>query len=55
MRFEILSSGVQWYFRIVSGGNYRVLATSERYHNKSDARATAQLIINSAGSGYIVE
>lgn len=41
--------------KIVSGGNYRVLATSERYHHKADAKAAAQLIIDNAGSGNIVE
>jgi hypothetical protein len=41
--------------RIISTGNNRVLATSERYHNKSGARHAAQVIINGAGNGYIEE
>ncbi len=55
MKFKISSSGSQWYFRIIVVGNSNVLATSERYHNKSDARHAAQLIINNAGNGYIEE
>lgn len=54
MQFVIKPSGLQWYFNIVSS-NRNVLATSERYHNKADARHAAQLIINQAGSGTIVE
>jgi len=55
MKFKISPSGLQWYFRIISTGNNRVLATSERYHNKVDARHAAQVIINGAGNGYIEE
>ncbi|SFK60138.1 YegP family protein [Amycolatopsis sacchari] len=55
MKFKISPSGAQWYFRIFVTGNSHVLATSELYHNKADARHAAQLIIDNAGSGYIEE
>jgi uncharacterized protein YegP (UPF0339 family) len=54
MIFQILqSTNGEWFFRIRSGAN--TLAHSETYREKASARATAQLIINNAGSGRIVE
>jgi uncharacterized protein YegP (UPF0339 family) len=53
--FKILkSTNAQWFFRIVSS-NGNILAHSETYWNKSDARSAAQTIINEAGSGRIEE
>ncbi|WP_176935811.1 YegP family protein [Actinokineospora alba] len=55
MTFRILkATSGQWFFRIVSS-NGNVLAHSETYINKSDARTSAQTIINQAGGGKIVE
>ncbi|MET8762293.1 YegP family protein [Lentzea sp. NPDC004782] len=55
MKFPILkSTNGQWFFRIVAS-NSNVLAHSETYWNKADARSAAQTIINQAGSGQIVE
>jgi uncharacterized protein YegP (UPF0339 family) len=42
----------EWYFSIVAS-NYRTLAHSEGYGNRSDAVSAAQLIISQAGSGTI--
>ncbi|MEV4310794.1 YegP family protein [Actinocrispum sp. NPDC049592] len=54
MIFQILPAlNGQWFFRIKSGAN--ILAHSETYRDKASARATAQLIINNAGNGRIVE
>ncbi|WP_410655249.1 YegP family protein [Amycolatopsis sp. lyj-112] len=54
MKFKIIASGYQWYFNIIAT-NGNVLATSERYHNKSDAVHAAQLIINQASGGTITQ
>lgn len=54
MVFQILPSGVEWYFKIVAR-NGRTLAHSEGYRNKTDARHAAQTIIDQAGSGTIEE
>lgn len=55
MVFKLIPSGSQWYFKIIAPGNYKTLATSERYHNEADARHAAQLIINNAGNGRITK
>lgn len=52
MKFVIKPSSGQWYFTIVAT-NGRVLASSERYWNMSDAISAAQTIINQAGGGTI--
>lgn len=49
------SSNGQYYFTIETGTNYKVLATSETYHNKSDCRAAAELIKGRAGTALIVD
>lgn len=55
MRFTILrSTNDQWFFRVVAR-NGATLAHSETYWNKADARSAAQIIINEAGGGEIVE
>ncbi|GHF93208.1 MULTISPECIES: YegP family protein [Amycolatopsis] len=53
MTIRILASGNQWYFTINSV-NHKVLATSERYWNQSDAVSAAQSIVNQAGGAKIV-
>lgn len=53
MKFEIHdSANGQFYWRIVAS-NGRVLATSETYHNKSDAESAARSVKVSAGSAAI--
>lgn len=55
MQFEILrASGGQYYWRIVAS-NGQVLATSETYYSKADARAAAESVKRSAGVGSIVD
>jgi uncharacterized protein YegP (UPF0339 family) len=54
MKFKVISSGYQWYFNIVSS-NGNVLATSERYHNRTDAVHAAQLIMNQAAAATITQ
>lgn len=52
MKFKILKSGSQYYFNIISS-NGQVLATSERYYNKSDAKSTAESIKKNAAYATI--
>ena len=52
MKFEIRPSGSQFYFLIVAS-NGRVLASSERYHNKADCRNAIDLIKIGAGSANV--
>jgi uncharacterized protein YegP (UPF0339 family) len=44
------SSTQPYYWRVVSAGNSKVLATSETYVNKSDAIAGANLVRLGSGS-----
>ncbi len=56
MQFEIHSSSspVQpYYWKIVSGSD--TLATSETYHNKSDAVRACESVKRNAGSAPIVD
>jgi uncharacterized protein YegP (UPF0339 family) len=52
MKIEIHKSGKHWYFRIVAR-NGKILAHSEQYTRKRNARETAELI--SDGRFAIVE
>jgi uncharacterized protein YegP (UPF0339 family) len=53
MKFEIRrASGGQYYWRIVAS-NGQVLATSETYYNKTDARAAAESVRSHAASASI--
>jgi uncharacterized protein YegP (UPF0339 family) len=45
----------QWFFTIVAGGNYKTLATSETYRNRSDALAAIHSIQGGAGGAEVVE
>jgi uncharacterized protein YegP (UPF0339 family) len=55
VRFEInRASGGQFYWRIVAA-NGQVLATSETYYNKADARSAAESVQRSAGSAQIID
>lgn len=51
MRIEIFARrgifGKRWYFR-VRADNGEVIAQSEGYHNRADARATAMVLRNGA-------
>jgi uncharacterized protein YegP (UPF0339 family) len=43
MKFVIVPSGGQYYFRILAANN-RTLANSERYHNRADCQNAIALI-----------
>ena len=43
MKFVIVPSGGQYYFRILAANN-RTLANSERYHNRADCQNAINLI-----------
>lgn len=46
--------GPNWYFRFVAG-NGEIVATSEGYHNKEDAKASAVLVQSGFVNAEIVE
>lgn len=48
------STNGQYYFTIVAS-NYKTLATSETYWNKSDCRSAAELIKREASSATILD
>lgn len=53
MKFEIRdATGGQFYWRIVAS-NGQVLATSETYYNKADARSAAQSVKDNAATAPI--
>lgn len=53
MQFEIRrASGGQYYWRIVAT-NGQVLATSETYYNKQDARSAAESVKRSAADAPV--
>jgi len=52
VKFVIVPSGGQWYFRIVAA-NSRTLANSERYHNKADCQNAIALIKRGASSAPV--
>jgi len=57
MRFEIKRSkiGKQKYrFRMVSDGNNKVLASSEKYVNEADCESAIQLIKDEAATAAVV-
>jgi len=57
MKFEIRKSNKKdepYYWRIVAG-NGNVLASSETYVNKADARSAAQSVKTNAGAATIVD
>jgi uncharacterized protein YegP (UPF0339 family) len=55
LRFEIhRASGGQYYWRIVAA-NGQVLATSETYYNKADARSAAESVRSLAVSAPVFD
>ena len=52
MKMKIKRSGTQYYFNVVAS-NGQVLATSERYVNKADAKSAAESIKRNAGTAKI--
>jgi uncharacterized protein YegP (UPF0339 family) len=55
MKFEIRrASGGQYYWRIVAN-NGQVLATSETYYNKADARSAAEIVKRGAAGAPILD
>lgn len=54
LRFKLQrSTDDQWYFEI-QGGNNETLATSETYHNESDAQHAIDLIVRGAQDATFV-
>lgn len=57
VRYELRhdrSKAQPWYWRVVSLGNWKVLATSETYHNRDDAIHAANLVRQgSAGAEFV--
>jgi uncharacterized protein YegP (UPF0339 family) len=52
VKFQILRSGAQYYFRVVAR-NDKTLCHSERYWNKADCRNAIAVIQGGAGSAPV--
>ena len=52
MKMKIKNSGTQFYFNVVAT-NGQILATSERYVRKADAKSAAESIKRNAGAATI--